>query len=307
MDLGRARDVVSAIRSAVRTYYAGNDEALDTALAAILAEGHILLEGPPGVGKTTLAKLLAQAMGGQFKRVQMTSDLLPSDVLGSMVWDQAKGEFRFRPGPIFANVVLVDELNRATPRTQSALLEAMAEGQVTVDVSTFQLPRPFLVIATQVPRDTGGVFPLTVTQVDRFAAKVEVGVPRREEELKILKMADELMSPQIKSVASLRDVAEAQEAVKRVRVDDSVAEYMINIIDELRKSDLAEPLSVRASLWLYRMSRARALMEGRDFVTPDDVKAVALPVLRHRVVVSEGLSSDSLIRSVLERVPVPRG
>ena len=308
MDLARVRASVESLVKAISSLYVGRAEVIRLLLATLIAGGHVLLEGPPGLGKTTLAKLFAQAIGGEFKRVQMTPDLLPSDIIGTVVWDQKASDFKVRLGPIFANVVLVDELNRATPRTQSALLEAMEERQVTIDVNTIKLPEPFIVIATQVPADIGGVFPLTVTQRDRFAVKAVIGLPSREEEAEILARSDALVRPQLSPAITLDDVRLMSEAARSVKVDSAITEYILSIIEEARKLSTVEPVSVRASIWLYRLSRAMALLDGRDFVIPDDVKSVAPHVLRHRLVFGpEGaVDPDSAITGILSRVQVPR-
>ncbi|MGC8573827.1 MAG: AAA family ATPase [Caldisphaera sp.] len=289
----------------VSKYYINGEEALEVLFANLISEGHVILEGSQGLGKTTLAKLFSQAIGVEFKRIQMTSDLLPSDILGTLVWDLEKKEFKIRKGPIFSNIVLIDEINRAPPRTQSALLEAMQEKQVTIDVNTLELPDPFFVIATEVPNDTGGIFPLTITELDRFSSKIVIKLPDKENELKILKNIDDISKPVINSIVSKNELKDMINYVKNVKVDDKVSEYIIDIINELRKNDVNDAFSVRSSIWLYKLSRAMAYLNGRDFVIPDDVKKVVFPALRHRVFNQE-INADSLIDMVLKRVKVPK-
>jgi MoxR-like ATPase len=289
----------------VSKYYINGEDALEVLFANLISEGHVILEGSQGLGKTTLAKLFSQAIGVEFKRIQMTSDLLPSDILGTLVWDLEKKEFKVRKGPIFSNIVLIDEINRAPPRTQSALLEAMQEKQVTIDVNTLELPDPFFVIATEVPNDTGGIFPLTITELDRFSSKIVIKLPDKENELKILKNIDDISKPVINSIVSKNELKDMINYVKNVKVDDKVSEYIIDIINELRKNDVNDAFSVRSSIWLYKLSRAMAYLNGRDFVIPDDVKKVVFPALRHRVFNQE-INADSLIDMVLKRVKVPK-
>ncbi len=289
----------------VSKYYINGEEALEVLFANLISEGHVILEGSQGLGKTTLAKLFSQAIGVEFKRIQMTSDLLPSDILGTLVWDLEKKEFKIRKGPIFSNIVLIDEINRAPPRTQSALLEAMQEKQVTIDVNTLELPDPFFVIATEVPNDTGGIFPLTITELDRFSSKIVIKLPDKENELKILKNIDNISKPVINSIVSKSELKDMINYVKNVKVDDKVSEYIIDIINELRRNDVNDAFSVRSSIWLYKLSRAMAYLNGRDFVIPDDVKKVVFPALRHRVFNQE-INADSLIDMVLKRVKVPK-
>jgi MoxR-like ATPase len=287
-------------------------ETLRLPLLCLLAEGHVLVEDVPGVGKTVLAKALARSLALDFARMQFTPDLLPSDVTGVNVFDQQAGAFRFRPGPVFANVLLVDEINRASPKTQSALLEAMQESQVTVDGTTHVLERPFLVIATQNSIEYEGTYPLPEAQLDRFAAKMSLGYPRPSEEARML--GEQTTAPPLdvlEPVASRDAILETIEAARAVYVEESVSAYVVALLRHTRASAHAVlGASPRAGIALLRLAKARALAERRTFVTPEDVQAVAGPVLSHRVIVapegrSSGMDGPALVREALEGTPVP--
>ncbi len=291
----------------------GKTEVVKLILTALLAKGHILLEDVPGVGKTTLARALAKSIDCSFQRIQFTPDLLPSDILGVSIYNPETQEFPFKPGPIFANVILADEVNRTTPRTQSALLEAMMEFQVSVDGTTHTLPDPFVVIATQNPIEYAGTYPLPESQLDRFLLRIAIGYPSAEDERRVL-FAQQANHPidALRAVASRDEIHQLQQEVRTVRVDESLADYMLELAGRTREHDkLVAGVSPRGSLSLFRASQARALIEARDFVIPDDIKALAVPVLAHRIVEKSSFdrgSSDSgrqLIEEILDDVPVP--
>lgn len=308
---------VDEVRSVVQSRVVGKSEVIDIMLATLISRGHVLLEGPPGTGKTLLAKSFASAVGGVFKRIQLTPDLLPADIIGTSVYDSSKKEFVAKKGPIFANVVMADELNRASPRTQSAFLEAMQERQVTIDVQTYKLPEPFMVIATQVPEDTGGIYPLTRTQIDRFAVRIEVNLPTPDEERAIIKRIDELDRGFEDGVPKTAiDLIKLFAEAEQIHVSDAVIKYIVDIVAGARSvSELDSYPSPRASIWLFKLSRAIALLNGRNFVLPDDVKMVAPSVLSHRLAASpiqSRFGTDSAgevaerIKKILAGTPVPK-
>ncbi len=296
----------------------GQQSVIEQALCALLADGHILIEGVPGIAKTLLVRVLAQTLGLQFRRVQFTPDLMPSDLIGTTIYDAQSGEFRVRYGPIFANIILADEVNRTPPKTQSALLEAMEERRVTIDGVSHALPRPFMVFATQNPIEYEGTYPLPEAQLDRFLLKVVMDYPREEEERAILKLHDEgFRSHQLEQVG-LTPVMGAEELervraiVREVQVSDEVRDYILQIVRRTRQNDyLLVGASPRAGIALLLVSKALAALRGRGFATPDDVKQMALPVLRHRLILKpeaevEGLNADRILTSILEATPVPR-
>ena len=290
----------------------GKQDEIRLTVTCLVAHGHLLIEDVPGVGKTTLAKALARSVQADFGRVQFTPDLLPSDVLGSSVWNQQANTFEFRPGPIFANLVLGDEINRASPKTQSALLEAMAEEQVTVDGTTYSLARPFMVIATQNPIEHQGTFPLPESQLDRFLMRISVGYPSRDAELALLvEEGHDDRLDQLGPVASAQDVLAMGAAASRVHVAPALAAYLVELADRSRNSSVfALGMSPRAALGLLQAARVWAASDGRDFVTPDDLKRLARPVLAHRMVLApdaqlRGTTAEDAVADLLRTTPVP--
>jgi MoxR-like ATPase len=307
----RAAELEKALRRVIR----GKDDVVRLALVSIFARGHLLIEGVPGVGKTTLGQALARAIDCNFQRVQFTSDMLPSDVIGISVYSALEQEFEFKRGPVFTNVLLADEINRTTPKTQSALLEAMNEGQVTIDAHSYELPQPFLVIATQNPVEHHGTYPLPESQMDRFLMRVRMGYPDVQAEREILRsevgaahLAD------LRATLTGADVIEMQQAVQHVRVDESLVNYALEIVRKTRESEyLSLGVSPRGSQALYRAAQAMAFLEGRTFCTPEDFKPLVVPVFAHRVVVNglyastlkKSEQSDQVLREIIENVPVP--
>ncbi len=309
--LNRAAQMEAALRTIIR----GNDDVVRLAIVSVLARGHLLIEGVPGVGKTTLGHALARAIACTFQRIQFTSDMLPSDVLGISIYSAMEQKFEFKPGPVFTNVLLADEINRTTPKTQSALLESMSENQVTVDGHSHQLPQPFLVIATQNPVEHHGTYPLPESQMDRFLMRVKMGYPEAASEREILRAtAGAARLDDLESVVTGDDVLFMQNEVEKIRVDDSLVDYALEIVRKTRESDyFALGVSPRGSLMLYRSAQALAYLDGRNFAIPADFKTLAVPVFAHRVVVDARYSStlkkaehsDQLLQEVVESVAVP--
>jgi MoxR-like ATPase len=306
---------IRRLQIAIETVVRGKPEAVKLALVCLLAEGHLLIEDVPGVGKTTLAHSLARVFDCTFRRIQFTSDLLPSDILGVSIFNQTTQTFTFRKGPIFAHVVLADEINRTTPKTQSALLEAMSEGRVSVDNHTYPLPRPFMVVATQNPIEHHGTYPLPESQLDRFLLRIKMGYPENDAEKDILRRFNRLpevdyLQPAMQS----EDILEAQASIGSIRVEESLLDYIIAIVEATRRSEfLLIGASPRGSLALHRAAQALAYFEGRDYCIPDDIKQLVLPVLAHRVVVSSKYSSpykrseeaEAILAEILRSIEVP--
>jgi MoxR-like ATPase len=306
---------IKRLEQAIETVVRGKPDAIKLAIVSLLAEGHLLIEDVPGVGKTTLAHALARTFDCSFRRIQFTSDLLPSDILGVSIFNQAEQTFEFRRGPIFANLVLADEINRTTPKTQSALLEAMNEGKVSVDNQTYPLPRPFMVVATQNPIEHHGTYPLPESQLDRFLLRIRMGYPEADAEKEILRRRKDRPSiDHMEPVLGSQDILEAQGAVGGIRVDESLLDYIMAIVEATRRTEfLLIGVSPRGSLALHRAAQALAYYEGRSYCIPDDIKRMVLPVLAHRVVVSSKYSSpqhrseeaETILAEILRGVEVP--
>jgi MoxR-like ATPase len=313
MKVGDAEERCRAVLDALSSVIVGKADVLRRVMAGVLANGHILIEDYPGLAKTLIARLFAQALDLDFKRIQFTPDLLPSDITGSSIYDQKKGSFEFRRGPIFTSLLLADEINRATPKTQSALLEAMQEGQVTSDATSYPLDTPFLVIATQNPIDLEGTYSLPEAQLDRFLMRIGVGYPEREEERAILKRRRERRqeATEIPKIVSRPDVLALQKVLEDIYVDEAIEAYIVDLVRATRgEPRVALGASPRGSLSLMKLARAEAVLHRRDFVTPDDVKAMAVPALAHRLVLRPELwvariSSSQVVEEILSRVPTP--
>ncbi len=310
--ISQVAQAAAQIKSNIGKVLVGKDDVVELILAAVLSGGHVLIEDVPGIGKTTLARALANSLDCVFKRIQCTPDLLPSDITGIHYYNQQTGAFEFRPGPIIAQVVLADEINRATPRTQSALLEAMGEGQVTVDQTTVQLPAPFLVLATQNPIELEGTFPLPEAQLDRFLLRLNMGYPdESEEEEMLLRFQEADPLREMKAVTSAQQVAEFQTWVQRVYVDPVLRTYIVRLVQATRNhQDIELGASPRATLGLYRCSQALSAIRGREYVTPDEIKLLAPYALAHRVILKSQArlrerTSESVILEILEQVEVP--
>jgi len=303
-----AREIVDNVSKVI----VGKQPVIERALAAVIAQGHILIEDVPGVGKTMLAKSISSSIGCSFKRIQFTPDLLPSDIVGVSIYNQSTREFQFRPGPVMAQIVLVDEINRATPKTQSALLEAMEELQVSVDGVTRPLEQPFIVMATQNPIEYEGTFPLPEAQLDRFLMRISLGYPSFTDELSVIEQQEKTHPiDELEAVASPEDVIKLQETAKNVYVDTAVREYIVGLIEATRNhEDVSLGASPRASLGMFRAVRGMAILRDRDYVIPDDVKELAYAVLAHRLILSpaarmRGLHTGQVIDGLLESVAVP--
>jgi MoxR-like ATPase len=306
---------IEQLQSTIESVIHGKPEVVQLSLVALLAGGHLLIEDVPGVGKTTLAQALARSFDCSFQRLQFTSDMLPSDIVGLEVYNQTRGEFDFKPGPIFANVILADEINRTTPKTQSALLEAMAEGHVTVEQDTYRLPQPFMVLATQNPVEHHGTYPLPESQLDRFMMRLKMGYPDAEDEKVILRQQS-LNSPleHVRPVMSGNDVLELQREVRAVAVDESLVDYLISIVRASRETEILNlGVSPRGSLALFHAAQAMAYIEGRDFVIPDDIKRLVVPIFAHRIIVNSRFSTglrrsdeaEAALKEILRNINVP--
>jgi MoxR-like ATPase len=306
---------VSELQRSIARVVKGKEEVIQMALMTLLARGHLLVEDVPGVGKTTLAHAIARSFHCSFQRIQFTSDMLPSDVIGVSVYNPVAQEFEFKPGPIFANIIVADEINRTTPKTQSALLEAMNESQITVDNHTHPLPKPFLVLATQNPIEHHGTYPLPESQLDRFLMRIRMGYPARASEKEIIRNnAGHAPVDQITPIMDAADVLAMQETVSQVKVDDSLLDYALDIIERTRQTEqLSLGVSPRGAVMLHRAAQARAFLEGRDYCLPDDFKRLIVPVFAHRVVVSSRYVStqkkseqaDAILREIIDTTRVP--
>jgi MoxR-like ATPase len=313
-DISRVQSFATSVIDNIEKVIVGKRAAVDLAVVGLLSRGHVLIEDVPGVGKTMLARSLACSLGCSFGRIQFTPDMLPSDVTGVSVFNQATREFEFRPGPVMTQIVLTDEINRATPKTQAALLEVMEERQVTVDGTTHPLPRPFMVLATQNPIEYEGTFQLPEAELDRFLLRIRLGYPSLADEVAVLEQ-QQFHHPveDLEPVVSVEEVLEAQELIRSVYVSPAVKRYIVELVDQTRQhDDVYLGASPRGSLTLYRTGQVRAAMHGRDYVLPDDVKALAVAALGHRVIVGprarlKGLGAENVLLDILEELPVPEG
>lgn len=311
--MNKIKVVSDKIKKSVFSVFKGKEDVVDMILCAIFAQGHVLLEDVPGTGKTVLAKALAKSIDMSFSRIQCTPDLMPSDITGNNIWLPAKQEFEFRKGPVMSSIVLVDELNRATPRTQSALLECMAENQVSVDGKVHPLEKPFFVIATENPVESEGTFPLPEAQKDRFMLSLSIGYPSVEEEIQIITAQNSLVHPveSVSAVVSKDEIIECMEEVVKIFVDDAVLSYLISLCNWTRTDDrILAGVSPRGSLSFYKACQAYAAIHGRDFVTPEDVKTMALPVFRKRIILKtdsilKGYTEENLVKELLDSIPIP--
>ena len=311
--MNKIKVVSDKIKKSVFSVFKGKEDVVDMILCAIFAQGHVLLEDVPGTGKTVLAKALAKSIDMSFSRIQCTPDLMPSDITGNNIWLPAKQEFEFRKGPVMSSIVLVDELNRATPRTQSALLECMAENQVSVDGKVHPLEKPFFVIATENPVESEGTFPLPEAQKDRFMLSLSIGYPSVEEEIQIITAQNSLVHPveSVCAVVTKDEIIECMEEVVKIFVDDAVLSYLISLCNWTRTDDrILAGVSPRGSLSFYKACQAYAAIHGRDFVTPEDVKTMALPVFRKRIILKtdsilKGYTEENLVKELLDSIPIP--
>lgn len=313
MDSSFIRSLVETTADNVERVIIGKRREVELVMTALLCKGHVLIEDVPGVGKTVLTKAIARSIGSSYKRIQFTPDLLPSDITGVNVYNQQRGVFEFRAGPIVSQMVLADEINRATPKTQSALLEAMEEAQVTIDGATHLLPQPFIVLATENPIDYEGTFPLPEAQLDRFLIRIALGYPGRQGELEMLDRQHRSHPlDSLQQVASIDDLRKAQESVKAIHVATGIREYIVSLVEATRKHDeVFLGASPRGSLALFNAARAWAAVRGRDFVLPDDVKFLAVPTLAHRIIVGpsarmQGYDSRSVMNDLLRTIPLPQ-
>lgn len=316
LDLSSLREYTEAIRTEIKKVIVGQDQMVDLLLVSIFAKGHVLIEGVPGVAKTLTAKLLAKTIDSKFSRIQFTPDLMPSDVLGTSIFNPKTTNFEFRSGPVFTNIVLIDEINRAPAKTQAALFEVMEERQVTVDGTTYPMTEPYIVLATQNPIEQEGTYRLPEAQLDRFLFKIEVMYPAPEEEILILKghQSDDLIAQlsHVKAVINGEQIIAFRDLIKQIHVEEKVLNYIAQLSQETRgNASLFLGASPRASIGMLVASKAMAAMRGRDFVTPEDIKTVALPILRHRLMLTpdremEGIEIDEVIRQIIDKIEVPR-